>query len=370
MIKLVIDSRMIQSSGIGSYLQNLIPFISNSTSTSVISDSAIISSFKWGNQVNVINVHSAIYSIREQFEIFNKIPRCDVFWSPHYNVPIFPVKANRRVVTIHDVNHLAFFDELNLQQKIYAKLMSLVSTRLSRKIITVSNFSKSEIIRYINADEGKIDVIYNGIDTERFTILDPAEVERTKKKCGIPDKFIMFVGNVKPHKNLLRLLLAYEKLYCQNLKDYFLVIVGRKEGFIIGNSEIFSILENNTVLRERVLFTGYLENADLSAIYNSASLLVLPSLYEGFGLPPLEAMACNCPVVVSNVASLPEVCGDAAHYVDPYDVESIAEGIYNVLSNESLRQDLIKKGAERVKLFSWERSAREHLRVFEEALSA
>ncbi len=104
-------------------------------------------------------------------------------------------------------------------------------------------------------------------------------------------------------------------------------------------------------------------------LYKNAKLFVFPSLYEGFGLPPLEAMACGCPVVVSNVASLPEVCGDAGYYVDPYCVESIAEGIYQVLTDESLRQSLIQKGLERAALFSWEKSAREHLKVFEETLS-
>ena len=123
-------------------------------------------------------------------------------------------------------------------------------------------------------------------------------------------------------------------------------------------------------LKDRVVFLDYVPEKDLPHLYSEAAAFVFPSLYEGFGLPPLEAMACGCPVIVSNAASLPEVCGDAAYYVDPYDVESIAEGIYKVLMNEILRQDLIAKGLERVKLFSWEKAAKEHLKVFEEVLNS
>jgi len=118
-----------------------------------------------------------------------------------------------------------------------------------------------------------------------------------------------------------------------------------------------------------IILTGYVPKKHLVALYSGALVFIYPSFYEGFGLPPLEAMACGCPVVVSNVASLPGVCGEAAYYVDPDDVESIAEGMYKVLSDDSLRQSLIEKGLERAKLFSWEKSAKEHLKVFEEVLS-
>ena len=118
------------------------------------------------------------------------------------------------------------------------------------------------------------------------------------------------------------------------------------------------------------IYMGYVQTKGLAYIYNLANLFIFPSFYEGFGLPPLEAMASGCPVVVSNVASLPEVCGDAAYYVNPYDVESIADGIYKVVDDKELRENLVQKGLERTKLFSWEKSAREHLKVFEEVLNS
>jgi glycosyltransferase involved in cell wall biosynthesis len=139
---------------------------------------------------------------------------------------------------------------------------------------------------------------------------------------------------------------------------------------IVGNIDDNIFKKEKLPFSDRIIFTGYINDInELTNIYQKALIFVFPSVYESFGFPPLEAMACGCPVVVSNVASLPEVCGDAAYYVDPYSVESIAEGIYNVLTDESLRQSLIKKGLERAKLFSWEKAAKEHLKVFEEVLN-
>jgi glycosyltransferase involved in cell wall biosynthesis len=137
---------------------------------------------------------------------------------------------------------------------------------------------------------------------------------------------------------------------------------------ITGDSEIFALQKDSPILRERISFTGYMEDADLPAIYNCASLLVFPSLYEGFGLPPLEAMACGCPVVASNIASITEICGDAVSYVDPNDIENIADGMRNLLTDEILRQKIITRGYEKVKQFTWGKSAEEHIRVIEEVL--
>lgn len=245
-----------------------------------------------------------------------------------------------------------------------------LAVKFSDTIITVSDFSKSEIAKRTKVDEEKITVIHNGINTELFKTLDNQQSVDTKDKFGLPDKFILFVGNVKPHKNLRRLLMAYEVMYNRGLEDHYLVIAGEKEGFITGDKEIFSIVHNNQDLKERVRFSGYVDNADLPILYNAASVFVFPSLYEGFGLPPLEAMACGCPTVVSNAASLPEVCGDAAYYVDPNDTESISEGMYKILTDNSLRQHLIKKGLERAKLFSWKKSGGDHIKVFEEILNS
>jgi len=244
------------------------------------------------------------------------------------------------------------------------------AVKKSDRIITVSDFSKSEIIKYTKTGHDKITVIHNGIDGAKFKSLSGPDLTHVKEKLKLPGKFILFVGNVKPHKNLKRLLKAYEKICNQGIKDYHLVVAGQKEGFITADTGIFNLLENSAVLRDKVSFTGPVDNDALPVLYNAASLLVLPSLYEGFGLPPLEALGCGCPVIVSNTASLPEVCGDAAYYVDPYSGESIADGIYKVLTDRALRQDLVNKGFKRAAMFNWDESAKKHLKIIQEVLNS
>jgi glycosyltransferase involved in cell wall biosynthesis len=372
---ITIDARMLNASGIGTYIRNILPQIIFSfpdAGINLLGNQSALRKLSSANNSNVMltDAVSPVYSLTEQIELFRKTPgQVSLFWSPHYNIPLF-IRAKKRLVTIHDVNHLVFLDRLNLQQKIYAKFMMNLAVKFSDTIITVSDFSKSEIAKRTKVDEEKITVIHNGINTELFKPLDNHQSVDTKDKFGLPDKFILFVGNVKPHKNLRRLLTAYEVVYNRGLEDHYLVIAGEKEGFITGDQEIFSVVHNNQDLKERVRFSGYVDNADLPVLYNAASVFVFPSLYEGFGLPPLEAMACGCPTVVSNAASLPEVCGDAAYYVDPHDTESISEGMYKILTDNSLRQHLIKKGLERAKLFSWKKSGGDHITVFEEILNS
>ncbi len=373
---ITIDARMLSASGIGTYIQNLVPEIISAYKNikfNVLGNRSDLqqSSFAGKANVSLIDCDSPVYSVTEQFEFSRRIPKgTTLLWSPHYNVPLIPTSAQKRLVTIHDVFHLAFSDQLNLRQKTYARLMLNAAVRLSNKIVTVSNFSKTEIMKYTKISSNKISVIHNGINIEQFKVLRGPDINHTKIKYGLPEKFILFVGNIKPHKNLKRLLVAYEKLYKQDLKDYGLVMVGKKDGFITGDNELFRILKNKSALQERVLFTGSVETAELSAIYNSASMLVFPSLYEGFGLPPLEAMACGCPVIVSNTASLSEVYGDAAYYVDPYNPESIAEGIHKLLYDKGLRQGLIQKGFKRTKMFTWKNSVEKHMNIFEEVINS
>lgn len=370
---ITVDMRMIGSSGIGTYIQNIVPEISSSAPEirlNLLGSRSELQEYSWAckDNIRIIEFNAPVYSISEQIGMPAKIPSCDIFWSPHYNIPLLPIRAKKRLVTIHDVFHLAFFGQLPVRQKIYAVMMLNSAVRLSDSIITVSNFSRSEIMKHIKTGDGKISVIHNGISTERFRKLDAAVSLYARDKFSLPDKYILFVGNVKPHKNLKMLLSAYELLHERGVKDYFLVIAGKKEGFITGDSKVFTILKNNPFLKEKVFFTGYIKNEDLPAIYNLASILVFPSLYEGFGLPPLEAMACGCPAVVSNTASLPEVCGDAAYYVDPYDIENIAEGMYKALTDKALRNSLIQKGFQMAGSSSLGKSSTEHIRVLEKLL--
>ncbi len=375
MKRLAIDLRMYRASGIGTFLQNLVPLMVVSGRdidfTLIVDGDLRDRSLLDSGNVVTRCCGSPVYSVSEQFGIPGKVPRCDIFWSPHYNIPLLPVRARKRVVTIHDVFHLAFSDRLSLPQRFYAALMINSAVRLSDKVITVSEFSKSEIVRFTGVREDRIEVVYNGIDRNSFRVIrDSSPIKAVGAKYGLPERFVLYVGNVKPHKNLVRLLRAFERLTRYGVEDHGLVVVGKKEGFITGDEEIFRMLKCNADLEKRVLFTGYVENEELPLLYNSASLFVFPSLYEGFGLPPLEAMACGCPTVVSSAASLPEVCGDAAYYVDPHDVDSIADGMRRVLTDDDLRRRLVAKGHERVARFSWESAAGRILRLFEEVLES
>jgi glycosyltransferase involved in cell wall biosynthesis len=343
---------MHNASGIGTYIKNIVPFLVDRFEVTLLGNLTEIQKYEWSSKVKIIECNSNIYSIKEQFELFFRIPKCDIFWSPHYNIPLLPIKAKKRVVTIHDVFHLAFYETLSLKQKLYAKLVINQATSRSDKILTVSKFSVDEIKKYTSTSKD-IDVVYNAIDFDKFKIIyDKSKLDFAKDKYKLPNKFLLFVGNVKPHKNLKNLLLAIKDI------EINLVIVGKKDGFITGDDNISSLIKKCN-LENRVFFTGYVDDDDIPTIYNLSKVFVFPSLYEGFGIPPLEAQACGCPVVCSNVASLPEVGGvDSVLYCDPYDVNDIREKIELVLNDEALQNDLRIKGFENIKRFSWEESAR------------
>jgi glycosyltransferase involved in cell wall biosynthesis len=278
----------------------------------------------------------------------------DIYFEPNY-IPI-DIKAKRIVTTVHDFSFY-LYPEWHPKDRIeYFSRYFWERINKSDVIITGSRYIAAQALELIEKCERIVTIPY-GYDSGLFKYLGDRRNQRVR------GDFILFVGSIEPRKNLLGLLKAYMELPEFMKKNFKLVLVGFK-GW--ENKEILKELEN---LRGKVEYMKYVNNEELAELYRRASCFIYPSLYEGFGLPPLEAMACGCPVVVSNVASLPEVCGDAAYYVDPYSVESIAEGIIKVLTDDSLKQSLIGKGLERAKLFSWEKSAQEHIQIFEEALS-
>jgi len=349
-MKLVIDFRMHQSSGIGTYIRNIVPFLLDEFELILLGNAEDIKVYAWSDKVKIINFIAPIYSIQEQFEFALKIPPCDVFWSPHFNVPLLPIRAKTRLVTIHDVFHLACKNSLPVIQRLYAQLLLYTATSRATLVLTVSDFSKKEISRFFAQTADKIVVVPCAIDPILFC---PQDVRVSlKQKPPLPSQFILYVGNVKPHKNLMNLLLALKAL-----PDVNLVIVGKKSGFITGDHKIIDLLEQDVALKSRVFFTGFVNDADIVRLYNAAEIFVFPSFYEGFGLPPLEAQACGCPVIASNAASLPEVCSDSVLYCDPYDVDNIAEKISTLLRDKGLQQELIEKGLINSQRFNWESSA-------------
>ena len=320
---LAIDCRMINSSGIGRYISDMLEnFIRLDVFKKIIYlgyKSDFKSDFHKHN-VEFIHLTSKIFTIKEQIELYYKIPKCDIFWSPQYNVPILPIKAKRRLVTIHDVYQLAYFSELSLLKKMYVKTMMNFSVKLSDYILTDSVFSKKEIIKYTSVDKNKISVIYLGL-SDTFSNKESIPI--------INEKYFLFVGNIKPHKNLKRLISAY-KLFLKDNKNYVLYLVGKKDGFLNGDNGI----EQDIIGFEKYIkFTGFISDNKLKEYYKSSSLFIFPSLYEGFGYPVLEEMFFNVKIIASNIASIPEVGGKNMIYFDPYNIDDIVLKIKQALSD-------------------------------------
>jgi len=263
----------------------------------------------------------------------------------------------KQIITIHDIVPIKY-PEMYPRTKYFFRYNVSILLNNSQAVICPSENTKRDVITYYAIKDKPFYVIYAGFNRQRFY---PREKGVVQKRYGLGN-YLLYIGDMRPYKNLERSLEAFARL---NLTDLSFVIGGKKDPrFYPGIEKKVDRL----LLKSKVIFLGYVPEEDLPHLYSEAAAFVFPSLYEGFGLPPLEAMACGCPVVASPVASLPEVCGDAVQYVDPYDVESIAQGIREVLTDEMMRQNLRAKGLERAKLFSWERAAKEHLKIFEECL--
>ena len=338
MIDLCIDARMAFSSGIGTCIRELVPFFNHPPFRLILLVSQ--KDADWCKGIEQIVFSAPIYSIREQVQFPSVVKNYDLFWSPHYNIPILPIRAKKRVVTIHDVCHLVYGSFL---QKAYAKFVIRGALK-SDAIVTDSHFSKSEIARFFGSSK-EIHVIANGVNQDRFKRVNVIDL---KKKYQLPERFVLYVGNLKTHKNLAGLLEGFKE--CSS-PDLSLVIAGKGEEQISG---------------QRILPLGRVSDADLPGLYNMAEAFIFPSFYEGFGLPPLEAMSCGCPTIVANSSSLPEVCGDASYYVNPRSPEEISKAIQNVTGNMQLRQRLIENGLNRVKMFKWADTALKYRKLFEE----
>lgn len=266
----------------------------------------------------------------------------------------------KKIITVHDLSPFLFPNTFSSSNVLFHKLFFSKTLRSVDKIITVSENTKCDLVTHFNVPEDKIKVIFNGVDP-KFKPLDKNDVNQSINKYNINFPYILYVGTLEPRKNLPTLLKAYSQLKKKNI-NHKLVIAGRK-GWKY--HDIFETIDKLNIKNE-VIFTGYVLENDLPALYNAASLFVYPSIYEGFGLPPLESMACGTPVITSNTSSLPEVVGNAGITVNPKDIDMLATAMYEVLTNDSLMKEMTKKGLERAKLFSWKSCAVETLKVYEE----
>jgi|SRR3990167_8057546 len=290
-------------------------------------------------------------------KLFFDKEKLDVFFSPTHYLPFYTGMPS--VVSILDVSYLHFSGLFKKKDLYQLKLWGGYSLRKAKKIITISKSSKNDIIKAYNVSEDKIEVVYPGIKQVSSIMNKVLSMEELKKKFGVEKDYILFVGTLQPRKNIENLIEALTIVKNKNLK---LAIVGKK-GWMY--KDILNAPRKYEV-SDRVKFLDNVNDEDLPSFYKNAACFVLPSLYEGFGLPILEAMQYGCPVLASNVSSLPEAGGDAAIYFDPQNSEDIAEKIDKVTSDEKLRTEMIQKGYEQVKKFSWEKTARETLKVLED----
>lgn len=284
----------------------------------------------------------------------------DLFWTPG----TFPLPIRCKIVgTIHDLTTI-IYPEFHKRTVIrhHDKIFNYFKKKASL-VIAVSENTKIDVMKYLNIPEKQIRVIYHGVEKEFQKIEDEEYLKARLSGMGIGYPYILYVGTLEPRKNIERLIDAFIQLKKGKQINEKLVISGI-QGW--GYQSIFDKVASSGVEKE-VIFTGFVPNEFLPFLYNGASAFVYPSLYEGFGLPVLEAMACGIPVVTSNVSSLPEVAGDAAILINPYSVDELANGISRILSDEDLRNSCMTKGIERAKSFSWERCAIETLKVFDEA---
>ena len=356
-MRIAIDARKLRDFGIGTYLRNILIELSrldrDTEYVVLCRPDDIDSGDVLGQNFRMVPETAPNYSVSEQFRIPAVLAREGVrlVHEPHYVLPA--LIQCRSVVTIHDCIHLMFPQYLpNRLAYVYAKGSMWIASKKANRILTVSEASKRDILRFFDVPPDKVSVIHNAID-ERF--LAPANAERmalVRQRFQLDHPFVLYVGNIKPHKNVERLIDAFGRARIQGPDDLKLIIIGDE----ISKYPALRQSVHKHKLDKHVRFLGFQPTETLAAFYRLARAFVFPSLYEGFGLPPLEAMACGCPLVTSNVSSLPEVAGGAALLVDPYDEDAIASGIVTAVTDETLRADLIKRGIERARSFSWTQS--------------
>lgn len=274
-----------------------------------------------------------------------------------------PFVHGKKVVTVHDMVYKAFPETVRGRTRFMLETGLKKSMKRADIIVTDSEFSKREIIRYFPEYNGKIRVVPCGVDCERFRPCEnPEIIDNVKKSLDIDGEYFLYVGTIEPRKNLVRLIRAYN-VFARHVKNPPVLVLAGAKGWLY--DDIFALVKKLR-LEKQVIFTKYVPSEDMTPLICGATAFVFPSLYEGFGMPPLEAMACGVPVLTSGEASLPEVTGDCAVICDAYSVKSIAKGMYRLYKNPDLRKDLSRRGLERAKLFTWENSAEKLYEVYRE----
>jgi glycosyltransferase involved in cell wall biosynthesis len=349
-----IDARKLGDFGIGTYVRNLVAGLADiDNENRYVLFVGREAPPDLPDNFRVVVERSPVYSVRELLALSWRLHRLklDLYHATHYVLPaIVPCRA---VVTIHDIIHLLYPQFLPSRLAfLYAQRMIRRSLQRGERIIAVSQNTKADLIEYFGVGGRKIRVIYNGVEDAFRQRLDEAEVRRRLATLGIQPPYLLFVGNPKPHKNLENVVRAYARAQAECGFDEPLVCVGDRQG----DFKVRQIAEQLGV-GGKVRLVGHVEQAMLPSIYQGATLFLYPTLYEGFGLPVIEAMASGVPVVTSNGSALREIATGYAELVEPLDVEAMARAIAGLMSDPERRRELSERGRKRAADFRWQRTA-------------
>lgn len=360
-LKIAIDARMIRPGsmhGIARYVFQLLKGLSSSgqghTYYVLVNQDTPLLNLTWPDHVKLVSLKSHWISLSEQTEIpiFLRKIKAHLFHAPSFVAPMLvPCKM---IMTIHDLNHMVLPQFYTLFHQFYYQIIVRASIQRSQYILTVSHFSKREIERTLGLDANKIFVTYNGVSSRYHPINDREYLSYVRDIYGLPEKFILCVSNNKPHKNVQQLVRAF----CYSDIKIPLVLACPVDRGLIQVAENFG-------KKHLLYFSKFVEEKHLPAFYSMTELFVYPSTYEGFGLPPLEALSCGAPVVVARSSSLPEVVGSHAIFANPYDFKAIAEALERGIYDRSLREQLRRDGLGHAKKFSWEKMTSQTLEVYE-----
>jgi glycosyltransferase involved in cell wall biosynthesis len=289
----------------------------------------------------------------------------DVFHSPFFIAPLWGVK--NLIVTVHDLMALTFPGFFGgrgyLKQKVaywYHRIFVPLSIKKAKKIIAVSQSTKMDLINYLHIDSERISVIYEAVDDYFKKPHTADELGKFKKNKGLPANYFLYTGNMKPYKNINLMISALAILKNKGVLKHKLLMAGRKDRFF---PIVYKEVKDKN-LSDDVVFLDYVSDEELPLLIKCADIFIFPSLYEGFGLPALEAMSLGVPTIVSNASSLPEVVSDGAIIIDSHDPQDLAQAVVSLLKDEDLRKNLSKRGIERSKVFSWRKAAEETLEVY------
>lgn len=321
---------------------------------------------------NIVEIPGKIYPFWEQIELpkFVKAYKCDLL---HCTSNTAPLKVESKLITtLHDIIFKEeglvkyLFSSASWYQKIgnlYRRFIVKGVVKKSNRLITVSNFEKENIKKTFQIDDKKITTVHNGVNNDFHNHFNKNRKELVKKEYNLPEKFLLHIGNRDPRKNTKRVLEAFCKLKLSHIEDFSLVIIGLNRNTL---NHILDELSISKKIKNDIIITSYISDEDLPVVYNLASLFLFPSLREGFGIPIIEAMAAGVPVITSNTSSMPEVAGESAHLINPTKTKELEQAIIQILSDEEYRLNLIRKGIEQSKSFSWAQSAESVLNVYEQ----